>query len=626
MIKNILKTIAVIMIIVIIVLFYFIKTFDIYKYKSKIEHELSKATNQSVNIEGISLDISISDGVLLKMQNMKMSGYIDTQMRNELKIGEIILTISVKDYLEDKKIVITEIGLNNPTIEIIKTINREGESKQKDQNSTKKVDSIKADNEVNNKSSANDKIISAVMVEVMNIKNGKIFYRDESVKPYFELNINDITFKTKEFAFNKKFDYELGLSLISAEQNINLQGSALIDNSNSKVSLSDLNLKTNLSKISVKELKKVFPAIEDIGLDKSIYGFFMLNLKNSEIGKNGLEKLDLSGEIVDGKASLSVIEYPIDNIDMQFNVTEKNIKIDQLFMYFASGSVNIKADIDDYVNKQEYSVDLSVEDVNVSEVIGKYVSGIKTQGRMFGNFKGSGQGFDIEKVKNNFYGQGHLNIDKGKILDVNLLRLILEKISIIPNLAKKIEANLSEEDKEKLKAKDTDFEEVKVDIIIQEGIATARNTNVGTRDLVILAGAKCNFEGDLNFRSDLYFKEDLSRIMMQTVSELALLSDKERIRIPMKTYEGKVDRFITYPDIEAIGKILFKEKGKSELRKVIFNALGIDEDQIDQQKQSDQNIDNSDLKKSEDPQEQDKKPEKPSEAIIIDNILDMIFQ
>ena len=626
MIKNILKTIVFILVIIIIILIYLFKTFDINKYKPTIEYEMSKASNQSVKIGDMFLDFSFSDGVLLKLQNMKMSGSIADQMRNELMIKEIVLTISVKEYLANKRIVINEISLNDPTVEIIKTAIKEAAVKQEVQNSNNKpTESVKSDKEVKNKSS-NEDYSSAVMVEAMNIKNGNIYYRDESVKPYFELNIENIGFKIRDFAFNKEFDYELALSLISDEDNISLKGKASVDNLSSKVSISNTNLKTNITTISVKELKKVLPVIEDIGLDRILQGLFTMNLKTAEIGANGLEKLDLSGEIIDGKISLSNIEYPIDNIDMRFSLTEKDLKIDQVFMYFASGSINIKADIADYLNKQEYSADLGVEDVNVSEVIGKYIADIKTDGRMFGNFKGSGQGFDIEAIKSNFQGQGHFNIDKGKILDVNLLKIILEKISIIPNLAEKIEESLSEADKEKLKAKDTEFDEFMFDAQVQEGVATARNAHVGTSDIVILAGAKCDFDGNLSVRSDLYIKEDLSRIMMQTVSELSLLRDNDRIRIPMKTYEGKIDRFIIYPDIEEIGKVLFKEKGKTELRKVIFGALGIEEENTDQKDQSGQNADSNNLEIQSDPQQQENKQEKSPESIIIDNVLDMIFK
>ena len=106
MIKNILKTIVFILVIIIIILIYLFKTFDINKYKPTIEYEMSKASNQSVKIGDMFLDFSFSDGVLLKLQNMKMSGSIADQMRNELMIKEIVLTISVKEYLANKRIVI----------------------------------------------------------------------------------------------------------------------------------------------------------------------------------------------------------------------------------------------------------------------------------------------------------------------------------------------------------------------------------------------------------------------------------------------------------------------------------------------------------------------------------------
>ena len=63
MAKKIFQVIFVIILIVAIVIFFFIKTFNINKYKSKIESEISDATNHSVKIEELSLDFSIADGV-----------------------------------------------------------------------------------------------------------------------------------------------------------------------------------------------------------------------------------------------------------------------------------------------------------------------------------------------------------------------------------------------------------------------------------------------------------------------------------------------------------------------------------------------------------------------------------
>lgn len=625
MVRKILKTMFLMVLIIVIVIAYLIKTFDINKYKLSIEKEISYATGQSVKIERLALDFSIAEGVLLKVYNIQMSGIFEDQIHEKTKIKEIVLNVSIKGYLEKKRIIISEVILNDPVIEITRSVNHKSENSQSIKPDDEKKEPVKSTSDSDEGRSENN-IISMIMVEVMNVGNGTMRYIDETVNPNFDLNINDIDLKTKDFAFNRSFEYSLNFSLMSEEQNIKLLGTALIDEKGEGINLSNSSFKTDLSKISVQELVKLMPAIDSLGLGKDLYGSFALNLNDAKIGTKGLERFDLSGEVIDGKLSLSTFEYPIDNIDLKFRLNEKDAKIEQLFMYIDSGTLSLKSEITDYLKAQEYSLDINIEDVDLNEAIGKYAHGVKTEGRIFANFKGSGKGFDIKNKTSDLNGQGHFNIDNGKIVDVNLLKVILEKISLIPNLAKKIEEQLSENDKEKLQAKDTDFEKVNFDILVHDKFVTISNTHISTNDFLVLAEAKCDFDGDLNLRSDFYIKEDLSRIMTATINELALLKDSNRIHIPMKDYQGKFDKVITYPDIEAIGKTLFKEKGKTELRKVLFNALGIETEGVDQQDKADPGAENIDQNKDGLPAKQEEiKKEMPTEAIIIDNVLDMIF-
>jgi hypothetical protein len=214
-------------------------------------------------------------------------------------------------------------------------------------------------------------------------------------------------------------------------------------------------------------------------------------------------------------------------------------------------------------------------------------------------------------------------VRNGRIKDINLLKAALNKISFIPNLASEVESKLPQRYKEKLKAKDTVLEKVNIDTMVSEGIMFIKKAEVIADGFSLLANGQVDFKQDLALNADLYVPPDLSESMVAASQELKyFLDNSKRIHIPLRSYRGPLSRFKTYPDVEDLGKEVLRNRGKQELKRVLFKALDIDEETSEGAAADGGSSQQGAV--SEDLEALPEKSQPSSEDQLIDNILDMI--
>jgi len=184
-------------------------------------------------------------------------------------------------------------------------------------------------------------------------------------------------------------------------------------------------------------------------------------------------------------------------------------------------------------------------------------------------------------------------------------------MSMIPNLAAKVEASLPERYKEILTQKDTILTKVKTDASVQNGVVLLNPMEIEADGFLFLGKGSINFNQKFSLDGIFFIPEDLAASMVDIASELQyLLDEKGDIRIPLSV-SGKAPDIKFSVDLEYIGKRMLKSRASDELNKVLDKWLG---------KSPPPETDNSDATDA--PQE----PERSFERELIENIFDTIFQ
>ena len=238
-------------------------------------------------------------------------------------------------------------------------------------------------------------------------------------------------------------------------------------------------------------------------------------------------------------------------------------------------------------------------------------------------FDAEGHGAQISELRETLQGDGSVELRGGKLLNINLLRFVLDKLSFIPDLVQKVEANLPQRYKNGLQ-EETTFTRVVSTAKIKDQ-ALSFNAEVQADGFAVTASGNLDLDQTIALTADFFIREDLATSMIASVPELSYLSDTSgRIYIPFKPYQGKLQNIDLYPDVEELAKKVLQNRGKEELKRAIFRALDIEETPANpsQREPTGQQTPGEAPPQGEETPQEETRPEK----ILIDGIFDAIFK
>ncbi|MBF0522603.1 MAG: AsmA family protein [Candidatus Omnitrophica bacterium] len=571
-------SVAVIIVLIFVSLFIFIKTFDVNRFKPQVLQAIRQATQKEVSLGDLSLNISFPQGIVLSAQKFSLAESKDLALQYSIDVDSILLDVDVLAFLTKHQLAVSRVNLVSPNI----SVSRNKVEGTADPLTLPKMsaaqDSLSASVSKQNAQSA--VVFPAFIVKTIRISDGTIIYADKNFPPELRINIKKFDLELTNFSLDKEFRLRSSMALFSQNPNITIQAKAQIASSTMQVRFDDVIVQADLSTCSLTEMKKDIPQLKDVPLEDKILGKVSWKADQMIAGVQGLVMLSAQGSLSDGKLKIANVGVPLDKITAQVKMTEAEIVLSDLSAALGSGRIKASGRVNDYLKSQNFSFDANIDaPILLSELVASQNLPMKIEGKILGQFKGQGKGFTPEALTQFLNGDGNMHADEAKLVDFNLLKFVLDKISIIPNLAQNIEASMPDSYKEKLNRQDTIFKQVKADLKIEQGSIVIPSLIVDADDFVLNANGRINFNQTAEFHSDFYINEELSSQMISSVSQLSyLLEEDKRIHIPLSSYEGSLSKFIIYPDLEKIGKKIVKTGAKQELKKAIFKALKIGDD------------------------------------------------
>lgn len=171
-------------------------------------------------------------------------------------------------------------------------------------------------------------------------------------------------------------------------------------------------------------------------------------------------------------------------------------------------------------------------------------------------------------------GKFDFTVTKAKLKGVNLLRLILDKISVIPGLSEQVEAGLSEKYKNKLVSDDTELSDVKIPFEIKNSQLISGDAVFGAEGFDFKGEAKVGFDASYTLKGSLIVEQELSNAMISAVEQLQyLLNENKQVFIPLKV-SGAGDKYKIEPDLEYIAKKIVVNQVKNKIFEAIEKASG----------------------------------------------------
>ncbi len=616
----------------------FLKTLDTEKIKLQITQQLTTLINRPVTIGNISFALSPTKGIALSVRQFSIADLPEFSSENFLSVKSINLDLDLGLFLSKRQILVSSVDISSPKINLIRT--KDGKMnvptvvdnnkvsvnlgvpiyKQETKTiarilqklNTSLVESVEAADQVSNDS------LSQLLIKVIHIKDGQLIFTDQLLSPAIIIPIEQISLEMNSVTLNKPFEFKFDGSLWSNEQNIHAKGFAQINPEAQEVVLTVLKVDSDLANIAINKISDSIPAIAAAGIENPLQGKIALDIPKMKIGSKGLLDIDLSGEFTDGKVKLKQLPHPIENIALSFKLDKSNLNIPNFSAALASGKITADGTIEDYLATQKFSFKGKADGLHLDELIAAGQLPVSIQGKLVGDFNIDGKGFNPANVIDSLSGESKFEVQEGKLIDVNILKLALTHLSFIPNLREKLEKTLPEEYKKKLEEKDTILTEAKVLTQFKNGVINLDKVVLAADDFNFSLYGQCDSKLHLTVQPDFLMSKTLSEALVKASEELSfLVNAQQQIHIPFKPYDGPLMDFRPVPDLEHLVKQAVQSQGKEELKNIIHKALGIEEPAPTQP------TGNPNQTTPAPPQEEQKvRPE----AAIIDQLLDSILK
>lgn len=575
-------------------------TFDIEHYKPRIIQELGSLLGRDVRIDQLRLDFKIDRGLTIVVKGLSIADDPVFSKEKILTVDLIDLDTDILALIFRRQIVISKIEISNPRVHLVRNKegllnvqtlfrkNIRGNVVRENPRTNSVPGAASTTMSVPRGKQKESVVIPEMLIQAVRIENGALTFSDESLEPPLSIPLRQIDFQATHLSLEKPFPFAGKASLWADQQNIAVNGDIVLDLANAQVNLQRVKLETGLSLLRLRMLPFYGVLQEQLSLEGECEGELSLDDITMRIGREGVSAFSANGELRAGRLNSGLLKAPLEDIQSRFHVDESNIAINELIVSLAAGTLGAQGRWSDYGKSNLLIFDLKIDGVQLGElvpranmpVLSENGKPLEFEGGVYAIFDAEGHGAQIPELRETLKGDGSLEIRGGKLLNINFLRFVLDKLSFIPDLVQNIQENLPPRYKKGLQSDETVLERVASTIQLKDQ-ALYFSAELQAEGFTVTASGNLDFDQNLALTADFFIAEDLARSMNASVPELSYLLDaNRRIHVPFKSYDGKLQNIRIYPDVEELAAKVMQSRGKDELKKAIFRALDIEESPV----------------------------------------------
>lgn len=550
-----------------VAVYVFIQTFDINRFREQFAKDLGGALEREVILGKLALSANLVDGITLQVNGVTIADDPYFSKGAFFSAEHLQMELDPLAFFQRREIVFKSARIRKPQLALIRNsagaLNLPGPSGEKP--------SAPA---APKQGGAN---LPKLLMRSAVIEDGTFVWTDHAVVPAMAVVVSRLNLGVENFSLSDAFDFHIDGAVFSDQSNVRIKGKGQLDMIGTRFAAADVEIGTDFSLLNVAAVKQAFPQLDGTGLGDSLEGRLGILISQIVVGTQGLQSLSLDGEIQGGKATLKNLSVPIEDFKAAFRLNEESLALTDVSARLGTGVVQVRGKIDDYLKAQKYNLVVDVQSIPLENVLPPFHPEITLAGLLNVKANIAGQGFQPEYMMSTLTGETQVDVQEGRLLNVNILRTVLSRISLIPDLYARIIEQLPEKYRGQLERNDTLIEKMESDIILQSGTISVSRLDLITEAFALSGrGSYDTHREMLDLRGTVYVPADMAGRIIDSVEELATLLDEDgRLKIPLRRYEGKLNELTFMPDLEYLGKKIFVGKGKQELRKILDKALDL---------------------------------------------------
>jgi uncharacterized protein involved in outer membrane biogenesis len=567
MVRKIFFGVVIVLAVLFVALVIFVNTFNLNKYLPQITQQASQSIGREVKIENAKLHFSVLKGVAASVEGVLVGDDPAFGTRPFLTVGQIRCGVRFLPLLTKRRVEVSYILIHSPEVNIIKGKNGKFnfESMMKPAPSPSSPSGGASQGQAPSPSTPPPSL-PVLLVSSFQIDKAKVTYADQSMTPPMEFAAQDIDVEVTDFSLTEPFKIKAEASLFSPAPNVRINGLGRLDMNQQQVRLDDVHVDADLSAIDIKKLNKTVPALEPVGI-QSIKGNMNAVASQMLAGAGGLLVLSLEGQLSDARVALKPLAVPVDKIFMKFDASESKINVKEFFLGLASGEVRGQGVVKDYMTTQQFEFNADVNHLPLGEIIDQKNYPAQIKGSLSGNIKINGQGFTPEAM-NKLAGESVFSIADGELVNMNIVKSVLDSISVLPGLTG-IEEKLPPDFRQKISGKDTIIDKADVKTRIGESKVMIDTAQLEVQGCRLSAHGDAGFDQTIAMTTEMVFLKELAGALIASTKQLAALADESgEIHFPVNI-KGKIPALSIMPDMNYISKTLLVNEGSKQLEKVI---------------------------------------------------------
>ena len=551
----------------------FIKTLDINRFKPQIMEQAGRALGRQVDYGKASLGISIFRGVSLRVDDLTIGEDPAFGTGNFLSVKSLSVGVDVLGYLFRKQISVTGIVIDSPAATVI----RKKDGSINAQTLAKPAPAVQlpgAGGQLASPAAPTAAALPALFVSSLKGQNGTVKYIDLSFQPALIMEISGLDFAVTGLSLDKPFSFSAQAKVLSGQQNVRLSGKCQLDLQAQSATISGLKADIDLSRILLKSVPQMFPMVPPQALPVELKGSLEMTVDKLVAGAKGLASMDADVRLSGGSAKFKEMAQPVKDIAAEVSLTEKDALIDSFSAGVGQGTLKGKGEIKDYLAGQVFSFEASADKLSLPDLVDQKQFPAQAEGLLSEQANIKGKGFTPAAL-NSLSGKADILVSQPKLKGLNVLRMVLDKLAVIPGLGDPVEQGLPDTYKQKLTQKDTVLSDIKLAVTIAGGRASIDDTMISSDDFIFKGKGDAGFDGSYSLEGSFLVTAGLSQAMVSSAPQLQyLLNEEKMIYIPLKVSGTTVGKPQFNLNADYIARKLVQNQAKQQIFRALEKAMG----------------------------------------------------
>src|SRR3989338_6292199 len=212
---------------------------------------------------------------------------------------------------------------------------------------------------------------------------------------------------------------------------------------------------------------------------------------------------------------------------------------------------------------------LTVDDLPLEQVLPSRPEAPQLQGRLSSTLEGDAATLDPSQLIQALEGRGTVKLTQAKLANLNVLREVFQRFSMLPELVERLRARLPPEYQEKLAANETLLAPLDVSMLVERGAMQFADVRVSTDTFRLDGAGRVGFDGTVSIRATLRVEPVLSAAIIDSVTELqALANQSGELELPLAT-QGPGPQVAVIPDLNYVASRVLVTKATDLLGELL---------------------------------------------------------